>query len=83
MSIKRNKQHNPNKKLRKYAKGDKRYIDFVEDGAVNADKLRWCKSCEQWIPPPGIHTCHDAKAEREARVAELKQLPINSPYQKR
>ena len=42
---------------RKYKPGDKRYVDFIGDGSVNADKLRWCKRCEQWIPPPYIHTC--------------------------
>lgn len=42
---------------RKYKQGNKVYHDFIEDGAVNADHLRWCKRCQQWIPPPGIHTC--------------------------
>lgn len=47
--------------------GDVAYHDFIEDGAVNADKFMWCKSCERWIPPPYIHTCSPATVYNRVR----------------
>jgi hypothetical protein len=74
MSIKRNKQHNTNKKLRKYAENDPIYRDFLTD-TMKKD-MEWCKSCERWIPPSYydkksgkptyIHSCYDARALKRA-----------------
>jgi len=46
---------------KKYKQGDRIYSDFEGDDKVKKSKLRWCKNCERWIPPPGIHTCYIRK----------------------
>jgi hypothetical protein len=49
-------------------KGKPVYEDFEGDAFKSPPKTwRYCTSCEQWIPPPYIHSCYDAREERRAR----------------
>ena len=49
---------------KKYKKGDRVYKDF-EGEKPKKSKLRFCYRCEQWVPPPYLHSCHNAAKERE------------------